>query len=109
MFFILKPKSMLNKLKCTAIVSILSISAFAQQPILIDVDVKLNADTFFVKLQVPQKLSKNNNIFQFPATAPGTYQTMNIGRLVSSFEAYDKKGKLLKTEFKRRQCPQRHG
>ena len=46
---------MLNKLKCTAILSILSVAAFAQQPILIDVDVKLNADTFFVKLQVPYK------------------------------------------------------
>lgn len=78
---------------------LLTFLAKAQQPILIDVDVKQNTDTFFVKLQLPKKLSKSNNIFQFPATAPGTYQTMNIGRLVSHFEAYDKRGKLIKTKF----------
>lgn len=73
--------------------------AKAQQPILINVDPLSNPDTFFVKLEIPQKLSKKNNVFQFPATAPGTYQTMNIGRLVSDFQAYDKKGKSLKTTF----------
>lgn len=75
------------------------LSVKAQQPILIDVDPLSNPDTFFVKLEIPQKLSKKNKIFQFPATAPGTYQTMNIGRLVSNFHAYDKKGKSLKTTF----------
>ncbi len=90
------------KMKKTTLVLCLLLSSLAkaQQPVLIDVDVKQNVDTFFVKLTVPQKLSKNQNVFQFPATAPGTYQTMNIGRLVSDFEAYDKKGKRIKTEFK---------
>jgi predicted metalloprotease with PDZ domain len=78
---------------------LLSSMANAQQPVLIDVDVKQSPDTFFVKLEIPKRLSKNQNIFQFPATAPGTYQTMNIGRLVSGFEAFDKKGKVLKSQL----------
>jgi len=58
-------------------------------------DVTQNTDTFYVELQIPEKLDKDANIYQFAATAPGTYQTMNIGRFVSDFKAFDKKGRLL--------------
>lgn len=53
-------------------------------------------DTFKVKVTVP-KLKDENNIFQFAATAPGTYQVMDIGRFVRSFIALDKKGKIIQT------------
>ncbi len=59
------------------------------------VDVTQNTDTFYVELQPKAKLTNANSIFQFAATAPGTYQTMNIGRFVSDFQAFDKKGKTL--------------
>lgn len=55
-----------------------------------------SGDTFKVKVSVP-KLSEENNIFQFAATAPGTYQIMDIGRFVRSFIALDKKGRIIPT------------
>lgn len=54
-------------------------------------------DEFKVILEV-DGLNDENNIYQFAATAPGTYQTMNIGRFVRSFKALDKKGKEIDTE-----------
>ncbi|MFD3001677.1 peptidase [Pontibacter toksunensis] len=49
-------------------------------------------DRLKVALEV-KGLSPENNIFQFAATAPGTYQTMDIGRFVENFKAFDKKGR----------------
>lgn len=60
------------------------------------IDMTQSTDTFNITLY-PGKLKKTE-IFQFASTAPGTYQTMNIGRLVSDFEVFDKKGRLIKTE-----------
>lgn len=51
-----------------------------------------STDTFMVEVLVP-KLSSSNTIFQFSSTAPGAYQVMDIGRFVSNFKAYDKKGR----------------
>lgn len=45
-------------------------------------------DTFKVRLYV-KGLQDDNNIFQFPATVPGTYSISDIGRFVRSFKAYD--------------------
>jgi len=61
----------------------------------IDYSINLNDrsnDTFKVTLYV-SNLSQENAIFQFAATAPGTYKVMDIGRFVSNFEAFDKAGK----------------
>ena len=58
---------------------------------IIDYHINLNDrsnDTFKVMLNV-NNLSNDNNIFQFAATAPGTYKIMNIGRFVSNFKAFD--------------------
>lgn len=57
------------------------------------IDATQNLDTFTVSLTLSAPLSKETKIYQFAATAPGTYQTMNIGRYVSDFKAFDKKGK----------------
>jgi predicted metalloprotease with PDZ domain len=56
-------------------------------------------DRFKVSLTV-SGLSKKNKIYQFAATAPGTYQTMNIGRYVEDFKVFDAKGKKLAVEKK---------
>jgi predicted metalloprotease with PDZ domain len=48
-------------------------------------------DLFHVTLRVAG-LGPDNDIYQFAATAPGTYQVMNIGRYVKSFAAFDAKG-----------------
>lgn len=49
-------------------------------------------DTFKVRLQV-SGLTQANAVYQFAATAPGTYQVMDIGRFVRKFQAFDGKGK----------------
>ncbi len=54
-------------------------------------------DQFKVTLE-PDGLSAENDIFQFAATAPGTYQIMDVGRFVRSFTAFDKGGNTLETE-----------
>jgi predicted metalloprotease with PDZ domain len=46
----------------------------------------------------PEALSGKNNIFQFAASAPGTYEIMDIGRFVNSFHAFDAEGKEIQTK-----------
>ncbi|MCE7990923.1 MAG: peptidase [Roseivirga sp.] len=60
------------------------------------IDMTQSTDTFNITLY-PGKL-KEASTFQFASTAPGTYQTMNIGRLVSGFAAFDKKGRAIEVE-----------
>ncbi|HEY0897259.1 MAG TPA: hypothetical protein VGE15_11955 [Sphingobacteriaceae bacterium] len=66
----------------------------AKQPELIyEVNLNDRADDLFKVVLNVKGLTSENNIFQFAATAPGTYQTMDIGRFVRNFKAYDKKGR----------------
>lgn len=52
-----------------------------------DVDVtKLEEDSFHVSLSVGG-YAKDSAVFQFAATAPGTYQTMDVGRVGSLRQA----------------------
>ncbi|SHK08703.1 M61 family metallopeptidase [Hymenobacter psychrotolerans] len=71
-------------------------AALAQAPLTytISMDPAANSNEFQVKLELPA-LSKEQGVYQFAATAPGTYQVMDIGRFVRTFEAFDKKGKPL--------------
>ena len=59
------------------------------------IDPTKNMDTFLVTLDLDKKLDRSAGIFQFASTAPGTYQTMNIGRFVSDFKALDRNGRAL--------------
>jgi predicted metalloprotease with PDZ domain len=54
-------------------------------------------DLFHVTLRV-SGLRPENAVYQFAATAPGTYQVMNIGRYVQTFEAYDARGRPVPAE-----------
>jgi predicted metalloprotease with PDZ domain len=85
----------------SALVLICSLSVFSQQtPLMIyDIDVLQNMDTFYITLNLEQSISKESRVFQFAATAPGTYQTMNIGRFVSDFKAYDSRGRDLDVSY----------
>ena len=51
-----------------------------------------STDTFLIQVDVP-RLGRANNVYQFASTAPGAYQVMDIGRFVSDFRAYDKRGR----------------
>ena len=42
-------------------------------------------------------LAARDSVFQFASTAPGTYQTMNVGRYVRSFRATDARGRTVPT------------
>lgn len=44
---------------------------------------------FLVTLTIEGELDKKTNYYQFAATAPGTYQTMNMGRYVTDFVVID--------------------
>lgn len=79
---------------------LLATTVRAEPPGLLLYEVNLNDradDQFKVTLNV-DGLKPENAVYQFAATAPGTYQVMDIGRFVRSFQAFDKKGRALKTE-----------
>ncbi|PJJ48555.1 M61 family metallopeptidase [Hymenobacter chitinivorans] len=63
----------------------------------VNIDPKTDANLFQVQLEVP-KLHKEQSIYQFAATAPGTYQVMDIGRFVRKFEAFDAQNKPLEVK-----------
>lgn len=73
-------------------------TAQSQPTMKFSADVVTNLDTIYVSLSPTSSLSRANDIFQFAATAPGTYQTMNIGRFVSNFKAFDAHGSEIKVE-----------
>ena len=90
----------MNKISVSILLVFLGLTGFAQKAILnysIDLNDRTN-DTFKVDLTIDGKLSEENAIYQFASTAPGTYQTMNLGRFVTNFKALDKKGKEIPTE-----------
>lgn len=55
---------------------------------------RLSTDSFFVTLET-RGLTQDSIVFQFTATAPGTYEVEDVGRFVGGFEAYDGAGQLL--------------
>ncbi len=71
-------------------------SSFAQQKFYLDLNDR-TSDVFKVTL-IPEKLSDENRIYQFAATAPGTYERMDLGRFVTSFKAYDEDGNEIETK-----------
>ncbi|HEY7482643.1 MAG TPA: hypothetical protein VH680_19180 [Gemmatimonadales bacterium] len=56
------------------------------------IDVTRRADDQFRVTAWVSGLTAENAVYQFAATAPGTYQVMDIGRYVRSFEAFDAAG-----------------
>lgn len=72
--------------------------AAAAQDIRFTVDLNDRADSAFkVTLRV-SGLRQENDVYQFAATAPGTYQVMNIGRFVRAFAAFDGNGRPVASE-----------
>lgn len=74
--------------------------AFADAPPSLAYSIDLNRrgdDLFHVTLRVTG-LRPENEVYQFAATAPGTYQVMNIGRYVKEFHAYDARGREVPAE-----------
>ena len=40
--------------------------------------------------------NRKSSLYQFPTTVPGTYATLDYGRFIEDFTAYDANGKFLK-------------
>jgi predicted metalloprotease with PDZ domain len=62
------------------------------------IDVTRRADDQFRVTAWVSGLTADNAVYQFAATAPGTYQVMDIGRYVRRFEAFDAAGKPVPVE-----------
>jgi predicted metalloprotease with PDZ domain len=71
----------------------------AQEPSLrYTVDLNRRADDLFRVTLSVKGLTPENAVYQFASTAPGTYQVMDIGRFVRSFEALDARGQPVPAE-----------
>jgi len=70
----------------------------APPPIGYAIDVTDRADDQFKVTAWVSGLTPDNAVYQFAATAPGTYQVMDIGRFVRSFQAFDAAGEPVPVE-----------
>jgi predicted metalloprotease with PDZ domain len=78
-----------------ALLLLLVAASLRAQELRYTVDVReRGSHTIGVTLQV-DSLSVGDTLFQFAATAPGTYQTMDIGRFVRGFSAVDGRGRTI--------------
>ncbi|GAB3543004.1 M61 family metallopeptidase [Spirosoma fluminis] len=75
-----------------------AIAAKPTTPLVYEVNLNDRADDQFKVTLHVNGLTADNAVYQFAATAPGTYQIMDIGRYVRSFKAYDAKDRELKTQ-----------
>ncbi|MGH7704210.1 MAG: peptidase [Gemmatimonadales bacterium] len=79
--------------------TLLARSTFGQQPSLTySINLNDRADDLFKVTLAVKGLKPQNAVYQFASTAPGTYQVMDIGRFVQSFEAFDRHGKPVPVE-----------
>lgn len=73
-------------------------AAAQQSPLGYAIDLNDRADDQFKVTAWVGGLTEANAVYQFAATAPGTYQVMDIGRFVRSFEALDAAGRPVPVE-----------
>lgn len=73
-------------------------AAAQRSPLGYAIDLNDRADDAFKVTAWVGGLSEANAVYQFAATAPGTYQVMDIGRFVRSFEAFDGAGRPVPVE-----------
>ena len=66
--------------------------------IIYNADVTNYKDDLFHITVFTNGLGKENDIYNFPATVPGTYSNLNFGRFIKSFKAYDKEGNELQSK-----------
>ncbi len=88
----------------TAILTMVSCRApfqveqLADPRITFDVDISNPVDDLFHVSVSVKNLRSENNIYNFAATAPGTYDNLDFGRFVKSFKAFDKTGNEIPVE-----------
>ncbi|WP_345954061.1 hypothetical protein [Mucilaginibacter sp. PAMB04168] len=76
----------------------MAVAAHAQEKYQYAVDIaNIQNDKVAVTLKTPV-ITQQNAVFSFPKAIPGSYARKDYGRFVSSFAAFSKDGKKLKTE-----------
>ncbi|MGI9039731.1 MAG: alkaline phosphatase family protein [Gemmatimonadales bacterium] len=80
-------------LLCLAAAGLPGSLAGQQAPLTYSINLNDRADDLFKVAVAVSGLTADNAVYQFAATAPGTYQVMDIGRFVRSFQAFDGGGK----------------
>ena len=84
--------------KMLTIIVLAFITDLNSQIIVYNIDVtNYQDDLFHVTIDV-EDLSAENDIYNLPATVPGTYSNLDFGRFVKSFKAFDEEGNELQTE-----------
>lgn len=63
-----------------------------------EVDMTNYQDDLFHVTVFAEGLTEENNIYNLPATVPGTYSNLNFGRFVKTFSAYDNNDNELEVE-----------
>jgi predicted metalloprotease with PDZ domain len=66
--------------------------------VIYEVNVLNYQDDLFHITVYTEGLNEENNIYNLPATVPGTYSLLNFGRFVTTFAAFDKDGNPLEVE-----------
>jgi predicted metalloprotease with PDZ domain len=87
---------MMRRLCQTLLALVLGVAtsgAAQQAPLGYAIDLNDRSDDRFKVTAWVGGLRSENAVYQFAATAPGTYQVMDIGRFVRSFEAFDAAGR----------------
>ena len=97
----------LNMRKIFLFLFLFCVSIYGYQPvatpdssaqIIFDVNlINYTDDLFHVSVSV-NGLTDENDIYNLPATVPGTYEVMDFGRFVKSFKAYDVEGNELNVD-----------
>jgi len=77
----------------------IALSANPDSPqVIYEVNVLHHQDDLFHVTIYTEGLKEENNIYNLPATVPGTYSLLNFGRFVTTFSAFDKDGNKLEVE-----------
>ncbi len=86
------------RLMLLAVCALPSAAASQQGPLSYTINLNNRADDLFKVTLTVKGLTAENAVYQFASTAPGTYQVMNIGRFVKSFDAFDGRGRKVPVE-----------
>lgn len=70
-----------------------AVNSLKSPQIIYELDLEDSEDDVFHVTVITSGLGKENNIYNLPATVPGTYSNLNFGRFVKLLKAYDHNGK----------------
>ena len=79
-------------------ISGLSFAVSDPPQVIYEVNVLNYQDDLFHVTVYTKGLKEENNIYNLPATVPGTYSLLNFGRFVTTFAAFDEDGNQLEVE-----------